>query len=234
MEKEKLTIESVRNFETEVEYDTVLENFEGPLDLLLHLIEQERIEIKDIFVSQVTEQFLAYMKGLPSMDLEKASEYLDIAATIINIKARRLMPSFDDEPMDDWDPEGELIETLQEIVRRRKQNGITRRIFSTAGLNHFQAQKGRDCIVATHATNRFKLSSRNRLLIGNNRRAFQNGFRKFLFTNRFNCRRDKFFVIGVGCKLQLMIEMQQTNATRTRIFLFKLTNRIVHFTLRNF
>ena len=114
MEKEKLTIESVRNFETEVEYDTVLENFEGPLDLLLHLIEQERIEIKDIFVSQVTEQFLAYMKGLPSMDLEKASEYLDIAATIINIKARRLMPSFDDEPVDDWDPEGELIEALEE------------------------------------------------------------------------------------------------------------------------
>ena len=50
MEKEKLTIDSVKNFETEVEYDTVLENFEGPLDLLFHLIEQERIEIKDIFV----------------------------------------------------------------------------------------------------------------------------------------------------------------------------------------
>ena len=76
MEKEKLTIDSVKNFETEVEYDTVLENFEGPLDLLLHLIEQERIEIKDIFVSQVTEQFLAYMKALPNLDLEKAAAIL--------------------------------------------------------------------------------------------------------------------------------------------------------------
>lgn len=114
MEKEKLTIDSVKNFETEVEYDTVLENFEGPLDLLLHLIEQERIEIKDIFVSQVTEQFLAYMKALPNLDLEKASEYLDIAATIINIKARRLMPSFDEDVVDDWDPESELIGALEE------------------------------------------------------------------------------------------------------------------------
>ena len=55
---DKFTTESVKNFETEVDYTTVLDNFEGPLDLLLHLIEKARIEIKDIFVSQVTEQFL--------------------------------------------------------------------------------------------------------------------------------------------------------------------------------
>ena len=64
-EKNKLTLASVRNFETEVDYTTVLDNFEGPLDLLLHLIKQEEIEIKDVFVSHVTDQFLAYMKGLP-------------------------------------------------------------------------------------------------------------------------------------------------------------------------
>ena len=90
-EKTKLTLANVRNFETEVDYTTVLDNFEGPLDLLLHLIKQEEIEIKDVFVSHVTDQFLAYMKGLPYLDLEKASEYLNIAATIIEIKAP--MPS---------------------------------------------------------------------------------------------------------------------------------------------
>ena len=74
MEKEKFTTQSVKNFETEVDYTTVLDNFEGPLDLLLHLIKQEEIEVKDIFVSQVTEQFLSYMKGLPYLDLEKASD----------------------------------------------------------------------------------------------------------------------------------------------------------------
>ena len=65
---EKLTVDSVKNFETEVDYTTILDNFEGPLDLLLHLIKQEEIEIKDVFVSQVTEQFLSYMKGLPYID----------------------------------------------------------------------------------------------------------------------------------------------------------------------
>jgi segregation and condensation protein A len=96
MEKEKLTVDSVKNFETEVDYTTVLDNFEGPLDLLLHLIKEEEIEIKDVFVSQVTEQFLSYMKGLPYLDMEKASEYLNIAATIIDIKARSLVPPPDD------------------------------------------------------------------------------------------------------------------------------------------
>ena len=117
-EKEKLTVDSVKNFETEVDYTTVLDNFEGPLDLLLHLIKQEEIEIKDVFVSQVTEQFLSYMKGLPYLDLEKASEYLNIAATIIDIKARSLIPPPDDEFGDYFDeeddPERELIAALEE------------------------------------------------------------------------------------------------------------------------
>ena len=107
---DKLTVDSVKNFETEVDYTTVLENFEGPLDLLLHLIKQEEIEIKDIFVSQVTEQFLSYMKGLPYIDLEKASEYLNIAATIIDIKARSLVPPPDDGFDDYYDEEEETIE----------------------------------------------------------------------------------------------------------------------------
>ena len=80
---EKLTVESVKDFDSEVDYTTVLDNFEGPLDLLLYLINKEEIQIEDIFVSQVTEQFLTYMQGLPYLDMEKASEYLNIAATII-------------------------------------------------------------------------------------------------------------------------------------------------------
>ena len=126
---EKLTVDSVKNFETDVDYTTVLDNFEGPLDLLLHLINQEKIEIKNIFVSQVTEQFLAYMKGLPYIDLDKASEYLAIAATIIDIKARRLLPPPDedfewgdnDDFTDDvYNPERELIEALEEYQTTKK------------------------------------------------------------------------------------------------------------------
>jgi segregation and condensation protein A len=123
-EKTKLTLANVRNFETEVDYTTVLDNFEGPLDLLLHLIKQEEIEIKDVFVSHVTDQFLAYMKGLPYLDLEKASEYLNIAATIIEIKARRLVPpieDFDDYyANDEEDPESSLITALEEYNQKLK------------------------------------------------------------------------------------------------------------------
>ena len=103
MEKEKLTSDSVKNFDAEVDYTTVLDNFEGPLDLLLYFIRQARIEIKDVFVSHVTEQFLEYIKGLPTLDLEKASEYLNIAATIIDIKARSLLPP----PEDEWGVDGD-------------------------------------------------------------------------------------------------------------------------------
>ena len=115
---DKFTPDSVKNFEAEVDYTTVLDNFEGPLDLLLFLIKKEQIEIKDIFVSQVTEQFLAYMKGLQYIDLDKASEYLHIAATIIDIKARSLIPPPDDGFEDSWqaddDPEQELIQAIEE------------------------------------------------------------------------------------------------------------------------
>ena len=81
------------NFESVVDYTTVLDNFEGPLDLLLYLIKQEQIEIKDVFVSKVTEQFLDYMKGLPYIDIDKASEYLAIASAILEIKAKSLVPA---------------------------------------------------------------------------------------------------------------------------------------------
>lgn len=115
---EKLTVESVKNFDSEVDYTTVLDNFEGPLDLLLYLIKEEEIEIRDIFVSQVTEQFLMYMKGLPYIDMDKASDYLNIAATIIDIKARSLVPppddGFDDYYDEGDDPQEELIRALEE------------------------------------------------------------------------------------------------------------------------
>lgn len=115
---EKITVDSVKNFDSEVDYTTVLDNFEGPLDLLLYLIKEQEIEIKDIFVSQVTEQFLAYMKGLPYIDMDKASDYLNIAATIIDIKARSLVPppddGFDDYYEEEDDPKQELIRALEE------------------------------------------------------------------------------------------------------------------------
>ena len=142
---DKITMDSVKGFEAEVDYTTVLDNFEGPLDLLLHLIKQEEIEIKDIFVSQVTEQFLSYMKGLPYIDVDKASEYLNIAATIIDIKARSLVPppddGFDDYYDDGDDPQQELIRALEEY-QMIKEEADKLKEMETVGYYFKSPEKG--------------------------------------------------------------------------------------------
>ena len=101
-------------FESVVDYSTRLENFEGPLDLLLHLIKEAKIEIKDIFVSQVTEQFLEYINGLERLDVDKASEYLNMAATLLEIKSKSILPRIEDFTDDIEDPETALIRQLEE------------------------------------------------------------------------------------------------------------------------
>ena len=76
-----------------MQYEIKLTNFEGPLDLLLHLISKAKIEPKDIFVSEITEQYLAYMEQSELLDLERASDFLQMAATLLYIKSRSLLPA---------------------------------------------------------------------------------------------------------------------------------------------
>ncbi|HRX13812.1 MAG TPA: segregation/condensation protein A [Eubacteriales bacterium] len=87
--------------------------FNGPLDLLLHLVKEEKIEIKDIFVSQVTEQFLSYMGQLNTVNIDKASEYMTMAATLLEIKSRALLPEIP-ELEENESPEKLLIRQLEE------------------------------------------------------------------------------------------------------------------------
>ena len=72
--------------------DFKLAQFEGPLDLLLHLVSKAKISLEQIFVSEVTEQYLAYMEQLGSLDMEKTSEFLSMASTLLYIKSRSLCP----------------------------------------------------------------------------------------------------------------------------------------------
>ncbi|MCM1043454.1 MAG: segregation/condensation protein A [Corallococcus sp.] len=99
--------------ESSNELELKLTNFSGPLDLLLTLVKQNEIEIKDIFVSQVTEQFLQYMSQLSDLDVDKASEYMATAATLLEIKSRALLPVL--PGLDDEDsPEKVFIRQLEE------------------------------------------------------------------------------------------------------------------------
>ena len=98
------------------ELELKLNNFEGPLDLLLHLVKEAKIEIKDIFISQVTDQFLVYMDQISTIDVEKASEYMAIAATLMEIKSHSLLPVLPNENEQE-SPEQEFIRDLEEYKR---------------------------------------------------------------------------------------------------------------------
>lgn len=95
-------------------YEVHLENFDGPLDLLWFLIRRSKIDINEIFVSQITEQYLASMSQIESLDLDRASEFIEVAACLIEIKSKALLPRppVIEDPEDD--PEKTLIRRLEE------------------------------------------------------------------------------------------------------------------------
>lgn len=109
------------NFESVVDYNTVLDDFEGPLDLLLHLINIAQIKIEDVFVSKVTEQFLDYiefMKTQPRRDVDKESEYLALAAQIIYIKSKSMVPAIDVAGEEMGGSESEKLAFIEQLKQR--------------------------------------------------------------------------------------------------------------------
>lgn len=95
-----------------------IDRFQGPLDLLLHLIRQQDIDVFDIPISKITDQFLKAIKGLGAEDLDGAGEFLEMAATLIRIKAQMLLPRGEG---DDWeDPRAELVRRLLEYQQMRE------------------------------------------------------------------------------------------------------------------
>ncbi|WP_186578313.1 segregation/condensation protein A [Aquibacillus kalidii] len=98
-------------------YQVKLDSFEGPLDLLLHLINQYEIDIYDIPVSQITEQYMAYIHTMQQLELNVASEYLVMAATLLAIKSQLLLPNQEieaEEEVYEEDPRDELMRRLIE------------------------------------------------------------------------------------------------------------------------
>jgi segregation and condensation protein A len=93
-------------------YVVSLKQFDGPLDMLLTLISKAKIDIKDIFLSEITEQYLESMAGVDELDMDSASEFLQMAATLLEIKSRTLLP------VPPRAPEGEE-ETPEEALIRR-------------------------------------------------------------------------------------------------------------------
>ncbi len=100
---------------TDADYKVRIPVFEGPLDLLLHLIKENEIDIYDIPIAEITKQYLQYLELMKELNLEIAGEFLVMAATLIQIKTRMLLPVDEDVPPEEReDPRIELVERLLE------------------------------------------------------------------------------------------------------------------------
>ncbi|MDW7972117.1 MAG: segregation/condensation protein A [Thermodesulfovibrio sp.] len=97
--------------------------FEGPLDLLLHLIKQNKVDIYDIPIALITKQYLEYLELMQELDLEIASEFLLMAATLIYIKSKMLLPK-QEQPEEEEDPRKELVEQLIEYEKIKEASQI--------------------------------------------------------------------------------------------------------------
>ncbi|WP_427339254.1 segregation and condensation protein A [Caloranaerobacter sp. DY30410] len=123
-----------------MKYNVVLEIFEGPLDLLLHLIDKNEVDIKDIPISKITEQYLEYLEKMKDLDLEITSEFLLMAATLLEIKSKMLLPRKKDEgkqlEIEEIDPREDLVKKLidykrfkEAAIKLKEKEELQRKLF---------------------------------------------------------------------------------------------------------
>jgi segregation and condensation protein A len=118
-------------------YKLRLSNFEGPLDLLLHLIKVNEVDIYDIPISTITDQYVEYLEMMKDLDLEIASEFLVMAATLMEIKSRMLLPT---QPADEEAEEDPRFELIEQILEYKKYKELAGRLEERANREgeHFQ------------------------------------------------------------------------------------------------
>src|SRR5262245_40515040 len=100
-------------------YCVDLDIFRGPLDLLLYLVRKDELDIFDIPIARVTEQYLGYLRVLQMIDVEVAGDFLVMAATLMEIKARMLLPRLADGTPEEADPRMQLVRQLLEYKKFR-------------------------------------------------------------------------------------------------------------------
>ncbi|MDD3241915.1 MAG: segregation/condensation protein A [Bacilli bacterium] len=99
-------------------YEVKIDAFEGPLDLLLHLIKESKMDIINIRIEEITNQYLEYISNMTSLNLNVASEYLTMASELVEIKSKMLLPKHEElEEEEDFNPEEKLINRLIEYQR---------------------------------------------------------------------------------------------------------------------
>ena len=118
-------------------YRVRIKQFEGPLDLLLYLIEKAEVDIREVFVSEITSEFLSYLSELDELDMETASSFISVAATLVYMKSRSLMPKPRvEEEQDEEDPGEALIRRLREYKAFKETSLAMRSLMDEASLMH--------------------------------------------------------------------------------------------------
>ena len=111
-------------------------DFEGPLDLLLHLVKQSKIEISELSLVDITEKYMAYLKKMEEMNLDIASEYLVVASELIEMKSRMLLPRTNTNEEDEYEenPEEELKKRLLEYEKYKNSVSSFRKLEENRSL----------------------------------------------------------------------------------------------------
>ena len=118
-----------------------LEAFEGPLDLLLHLIDKNKVDIYDIPIASIADQYMDYLHQMDSADMNVMSEFLVMAATLLDIKCRMLLPREVNEEGEPEDPRMELVEKLLEYKMYKYMSATLRDFESSASLSWYREKK---------------------------------------------------------------------------------------------
>lgn len=120
-------------------YRVQLKNFEGPLDLLLFFIKRDELDIYDIPISYITNQFLEYINLMEELDLDVASEFILMASMLMSIKAKMMLPQEEsDEELDEHDPRYELVQRLLEYKRYKEMAGKMEGVAEEAQKAYFR------------------------------------------------------------------------------------------------
>jgi len=132
-----------------------LEGFEGPLDLLLHLIKEKNMSIMEVKISEITDQYLKYMENLEELDMDNATEFLAMASWLLEIKSRNLLPVEQaEEEEDELDPETQLKIQLQEYQLFKEASGNLQQV---ENVNRLYKQPDKNVGDARIVFNQFNL-----------------------------------------------------------------------------
>ncbi|MBN2557322.1 MAG: segregation/condensation protein A [Clostridia bacterium] len=124
-------------------YDLKLDNFEGPFDLLFHLIEKNEMDIYDIKISEITDQYLDFLMKMERLNMDVASEFLVTAATLLHIKSRMLLPTAEDEEEVE-DPREQLVLRLLEYKKCKSASSMLRDNHARHAVYFYRKSSGED------------------------------------------------------------------------------------------